>query len=178
MASAYPSSLIAARRYALPGLSKVNRPTRSVCRERHAILASELESLHLEDQGMLGCRERDLGPGRGPAVGAVDEPGQEVGRRGAGHREVERRRDLAGPEDARLGRLVAGGLDPHGVALIRLAVPDGVTPAPEFRGVALQPRDARVIREHQALDDAERRQRLAGLGVGHAAGDGQHGGRR
>ena len=60
---------------------------------------------------MLGRRERDLGPGRGPAVGAEDDPGQEVGGRGAGQGEVERRRDLAGPEDARIGRLVAGGLD-------------------------------------------------------------------
>jgi hypothetical protein len=65
---------------------------------------------------MIGRRQRDLGPGRGLAVGAEDDPGEEVGGPGAGQREVERRRDLPGPEDPRIGRLVSVGLDADSVA--------------------------------------------------------------
>ena len=42
-------------------------------RDGHAIAAAERRQLRLEDQGMLGRRECDLGPGRGPAVGAEDD---------------------------------------------------------------------------------------------------------
>ena len=144
-------------------------------RDGHAIAAAECSPLRFEEQGMPGRHQCDLGPIRGPAVGAEDDTGEEVGGPGAGQGEVERRRELAGPEDARIGRLVSFGLDADGVARVGTVEPGDVAPAGERRSLLHHPLRSRVVREHQAPDEAERRHRSPGRSVGHLSGDDQLG---
>ena len=126
--------------------------------------AIELPGLH--QVAHRACVDHDLGPRGGLAIGEQDDSGKL--RLAAPEGEVERLAPFRRPEGARGGRLVTRGLDPDEEGFAGHVEPGRVSTARDLHRFILGPVGLLPPLVLLAPDQAELRQRPAGLGVGHA----------